>query len=55
MRILDPEKTADIEDIVSLRMYRGKVPDVKELWHTKCTNALAKVSESQDGDEEKVN
>ena len=42
MRILDPEKIADIEDNVSLRMYRGKVPDVKELWHTKCTNALAK-------------
>ena len=31
LKVLDPEKISDIEDIF-VRMYWGKVPDIKELW-----------------------
>ena len=40
LKTLNPEKMADIEDII-IRMYRGKVPDTKELWE-KCNKAIAK-------------
>ena len=41
LKILDPDKISNIEDIV-IRMYRGKVPDIKELWKNKCIKAISK-------------
>ena len=41
LKILDSDKISDIEDIV-IRLYRGKVPDIKELWKDKCVKAISK-------------
>lgn len=40
LKILDEERLADIEDII-LRIYRGKVTDIKETWG-KCREAIGK-------------
>ena len=45
LKILDPNKISDIEDIV-IRMYRGKVPDIKELWKDKRVKAISKKCQS---------